>query len=306
MTAQPHISLDQWKTLLAIVDAGGYAQAAETLHKSQSAVTYAVQKIEAQLGVSVFEIQGRRAVLTSTGRMLYRRAALLVDQARELERAAQTLSAGWEAEIRIATEIMYPPRFLLACLQRFRKESPHTRIEVVEAVLDGTSQALLDRQVDMAISPRIPAGFLGDPLVRIRTLAVAHPEHPLHKLGRKLSMRDLHAHLHLVVRDSGGNRDLRDYLPVEVEQRLTVSQLSTSIDAVRRGCGFAWLPVDHIRDDLEAGRLQPLPLREGNEGAAELYLILADPEDAGPGVRRLADIIREHTAAECTRTQRLV
>ena len=37
----PHVSLEQWRALIAVVEAGGYAQAAEALHKSQSAVTYA-------------------------------------------------------------------------------------------------------------------------------------------------------------------------------------------------------------------------------------------------------------------------
>jgi DNA-binding transcriptional LysR family regulator len=46
MTAAPRISLEQWRALQAVVDAGGYAQAAAVLHKSQSAITYAVQKIE--------------------------------------------------------------------------------------------------------------------------------------------------------------------------------------------------------------------------------------------------------------------
>src|SRR5262245_58483153 len=74
LPAMPLIGLDQWRALLAVVDAGGYAQAAEVLHKSQSAITYAVQKIESLLGVKAFELQGRKAVLTPTGHMLYRRA----------------------------------------------------------------------------------------------------------------------------------------------------------------------------------------------------------------------------------------
>ena len=72
----PQITLEQWRTLIAVVDAGGYAQAAEILHKSQSAVTYSVQKIESLLNVKAFEIQGRKAQLTPTGQMLYRREAL--------------------------------------------------------------------------------------------------------------------------------------------------------------------------------------------------------------------------------------
>jgi hypothetical protein len=103
----PHVSLEQWRP-----DRGGrgrgYAQAAEALHKSQSAVTYAVQKIESQLGVQAFEIQGRKAVLTATGRMLYRRALALVGEAGDLEQMARKLSAGWEAEIGLAVEILFP------------------------------------------------------------------------------------------------------------------------------------------------------------------------------------------------------
>src|SRR5262245_42861373 len=122
MSAVPHISLEQWRALIAVVEAGSYAMAAERLHQTQSAVTYAVQKIEAQLGVKAFEIQGRKAVLTATGQMLYRRALALVGDAAELEKAAKTLSAGWEAEIGIAVEILFPRQVLLACLARFGEE----------------------------------------------------------------------------------------------------------------------------------------------------------------------------------------
>lgn len=294
----PHITLEQWRALLAVVDAGGYAQAAEQLHKSQSAVTYAVQKIESLLGVKAFEIQGRKAVLTPTGQMLYRRALALVDEANGLEKAAHTLSAGWEAEIHLAVEVLFPTWLLLACLERFGRESPRTRIEVIESVLGGTSEALLQGQADLAISPQMPPGFLGNSLLHMSVVAVAHPEHPLHALGRELSYRDLRAHRHVVVRDSGAKRDRRA-VSVEVDQRWTVSHLATSIEAVRLGYGFAWLPQEHIRHELETGSLKRLPLREGRERQVELYLILADPDFAGPGVRRLAAIISEESAAAC-------
>src|SRR5471032_1694915 len=99
MAASPRISLEQWRTLQAVVDAGGYAQAAEALHKSQSSVTYAVQKIERQLKLKLFEIQGRKAHLTTNGQVLYRRARALLEEAGSVESAAHTLSAGWESEL---------------------------------------------------------------------------------------------------------------------------------------------------------------------------------------------------------------
>src|SRR5690349_24800281 len=104
----PHITLEQWRCLIAVVEAGGYAQAAESLHKSQSSVTYAVQKLESMLKVRAFEIQGRKAVLTPTGQMLYRRARVLLEDAAGVERAARKVSAGWETEIGIAMEVLFP------------------------------------------------------------------------------------------------------------------------------------------------------------------------------------------------------
>src|SRR6185503_4138005 len=98
------VTLDQWKALISVVDSGGYEKAAEALNKSQSSVTYAVQKLQSQLGVKAFEVKGRKAVLTATGDFLYRRAKALVEEATNTERAAQRLSAGWEAEIGIAVE----------------------------------------------------------------------------------------------------------------------------------------------------------------------------------------------------------
>lgn len=302
MPATPQISLDQWRALIAVIDAGGYAQAAEALHKSQSAVSYAVQKIESQLGVQAFELRGRKAMPTPTGHMLYRRAMALVGDAGDLERAARTLSAGWEAEIGLAVEILFPSSLLLECLAALGRENPRTRIEVIESVLGGTAEALLGGTADLAISPQIPPGFLGDALLRLRIVAVAHPDHPLHRLGRALTYRDLHAHRHLVVRDTGSHRDRRT-VSVEVEQRWTLGQIATSIEAACAGHGFAWFPEERIRAELDAGHLKPLPLREGGERWVDLYLIVADPDFAGPGVKRLAEIIRELSARSCNRPQ---
>lgn len=290
--AAPHITLEHWRSLITVVDAGGYAQAAQIMNKSQSAVTYAVQKIESLLGVKAFEIQGRKANLTPTGQMLYRRALALIDEANDLEKAAHTLSAGWEAEIHIAAEILFPSRLLLACLDRFGQESPRTRIELTESVLGGTADALLKGEADLVISPLQPPGFLGELLMRIRLVAVAHVDHPLHQLGRELTNRDLRAYRHLVIRDSGTKRDRRA-VSVEVDQRWTVSQVATSIQAVSMGFGFAWLPEEHICEELKTGLLKPLPLREGGTIEAPLYMILANPDFVGPGVKRLTEIIRE-------------
>ena len=293
----PHITLEQWRALTAVVDAGGYAQAAEALHKSQSAVTYAVQKLESVLGVKVFEIKGRKAMLTAIGLLLYRRALSLLADAWGIEKAARSLSAGWEPEIRLAVEILFPTWLILDCLARFGVEGPDTRVELMESVISGTREALLEGSVDLAIAATMPPGFVGDPLMRVRFVLAASPQHPLHKLKSAVTLKDLQVHRQFIVRETGQQRSGRT--TIEAAQRWTVSNMSTSIIAARAGYGYAWLPEYKIRDELEAGTLKVLRMREGGERFAELYLVFADRDAAGPGTLRLAEIIRESVAIEC-------
>ena len=298
----PRISLEHWRSLLAVVDAGGYAQAAEVLHKSQSAVTYAVQRIEELLGVKAFEVIGRKAHLTPTGEVLYRRAKALLEEAGALEGAAGSLAAGWESELRLAVEIVFPTWLLLQCFARFAQERPQMRIELYESVLSGTEEALLQRKVDLAICSQIPPGFVGDSLMRLRFIAAAHPEHPLHQLGRELTVQDLRKHRHLIIRDTGSQR--RAGSSLGAEQSWTVSHKATSIHAAVMGLGFAWFAEDTVRGELERGVLKPLPLREGGERWADLYLVFADRDYAGPGALRLAALIRENVTEQCRKLGR--
>ena len=293
----PRISLEQWRCLVAVVDAGGYAQAAEALHKSQSAVTYGVQKLEAILGIKALAVVGRKAHLTAGGEVLYRRAKSLLEEAGTLEGAASHLAAGWESELRLAVEIIFPTWLLLQSFARFSEEQPLTRIKLDESVLSGTEEALLQRKVDLAICSRVPPGFAGDPLMRLRFVAMAHPQHPLHQLGRELTLQDLRKHRHLIIRDSGSQRRSGSWLGAE--QSWTVSHKATSIHAARLGLGFAWFPEDTVRTELVHGELKPLPLREGGERWGELYLVFADRDYAGPGALRLAQLIREDVAKQC-------
>lgn len=291
------ITLDQWRALVAVVIGGSHAKAATALHLSQSSVSYLLQKLESQLGVAVFTVQGRRSVLTPTGQLLYRRAQALIDEAAAVEKAAKAISAGWEAVISIAAEILFPPRLLLDALDAFGRESPHTRIEVIESVLQGTTEALADGRADLAISGQIPHGMTGELLIPLRAVMAAHPSHPLHLLGRKLTPRDLRAHRQLVVRETDAKRSTR--ASVDTAQRWTVSTMSTSVLAATKGMGFSWYPVESIAEELAAGTLQPLPMREGGERVVPLYLVYGDREQAGPGVLRLAEILHQHTRAEC-------
>lgn len=286
------VTLEQWRALVAVVDAGSYAAAADQLHKSQSSVTHAVQRITEQLDVEVFRREGRRSVLTESGEVLVRRARHLLDEARRLERLAGALAAGEPAELRLAVEIIYPTWQLLEVLAAFGNEYPDTRIELYESVLGGTQELIERGDVDLAIGSRVPPGFVGERLMDMDFVCCAAPSHPLHQLGRDVTLEDLRRHRHLLVRDTGSRRR-SGVRRLEAEQRWTVSHKATSIRAACMGLGFAWFAASNIRDELERGQLVPVPLGPAGLRSAALFMIHPDPDAASSSLRELMALFTE-------------
>lgn len=291
VSTENKVTLEQWRALLAVIDAGGYAKAAELINKSQSAVSYAISQLESALGVKVFQLQGRKAVPSAAGELLYRRAKQLLEQADRLEKSAGCLSVQVEPLIKIAADIIVPPVLVLQCLAIFAEDFPDTRVEVFESVLSGTEDALLQRQVDLAIGGRVPTGFMGEKLVTARFHGVSSPDHPLQHLGRPITYEDMRQHRQIIVRDSGQYRRRTEGWQ-EADQRWTVSHIKTSLDAIRLGLGYAWLPDAYTQEDLAAGTLKYLPVEVGAVREVATYLTFADREFAGPATRRLAEILK--------------
>ncbi len=292
------VTLEQWRALLAVIDAGGYAKAAELLNKSQSAVSYSISQLESALGVKVFQLQGRKAVPSPAGDLLYRRARQLLEQAERLEKSAGCLSIKVEPLVKIAADLIIPPIRVLQCLEIFAKDFPDTRVEIFESVLSGTEDALLQRHVDLAIGGRVPTGFMGEKLVTVTMHGVSSPDHPLQQLGRTINYEDMRQHRQIIVRDSGLYRRRTEGWQ-EADQRWTVSHIKTSLDAIRMGLGYAWLPDAYTHEDILAGRLKYLPVEVGAVREVPTYLTFADNEFAGPATRRLAEVLKENLPKMC-------
>lgn len=285
----PQVTLEQWQTLIAVVDNQGYASAAEAMNKSQSTVSYAIQKLESSLNIRAFRVEGRRAVLTDAGKALYRKAKVLVEEARQMETLAEQFAEGWEPEIRIAMDTLFPDWLIMEVIDQFTQQRPLTRIELRETVLSGTDEALLRKEADIVIGGRIPPGFLGDPILNVEFVAVASPTHPLHKLNRPLDYQDLRLHRQLVVKDSG-SRDM-DAGWLGAEQRLTLSNLHTSVNAASKGLGYAWYPKLKIKQQLQSGVLKPLQLSVGGKRNVQLNMIYADGNYAGPATKLFGSLL---------------
>lgn len=292
----PRISLDQWRSLNAVVETGGYAQAAQRLNRSQSSVSYHITRLQELLGIEIFRIVGRKAQLTEHGEVLYRRSQQLLRDAEQLEQLAHTLEQGWESEINLVVDAAFPSTLLMQALKLFEPQSKGTRVQLNEVVLSGAEDALIEGDADLVIGTRAPPGFLGDHLITIDFIAVANPEHALHQLKRPITLDDLEKHLQVIIRDSGYIRKM-DFGWLQAKHQWSVSSIDTAVTAISNGLGFGWLPRHIIDSQTGNKNLEPLPLREGQQYRAPLQIIYGDSDNAGPATRTLAGIIRNIVAS---------
>jgi DNA-binding transcriptional LysR family regulator len=289
----PRSTLEQWAVLAAVVDRGGFAPAAQALHRSQSAVSYAVARLQEALGVPLLHLQGRRAVLSEHGRTLLDRARPLLGELATLEELARSLQRGWEPQLKLVVDVAFPRDRLLRIVSELGAACPQTQLQLSDAVLSGAEEAIIDRSADVVVTSRVPPEFLGDWLLDVSFVAVAHPGHALFQLQRPLTMADLAHHTQVVVRDSGQHQP-RDEGWLGAERRFTVSSLEASLAMVTAGLAFAWLPEHLVASPLSSGSARALPLESGAVRQVALYLVLVHAAVAGPAAREAAQSFARH------------
>jgi DNA-binding transcriptional LysR family regulator len=289
----PRTTLEQWAVLATVIDRGGFAQAAHTLHRSQSAVSYAVGRLQDSLGIALLGIQGRKAVLTPHGQTLLRRARPLLQELSTLEELADSLVRGWESQLKLVVDLAYPRERLLRIVSELGAACPHTQLQLADAVLSGAEEAITTRSADVVVTTRVPPDYLGDFLLDVPFIAVAHPEHALVRLQRPLAAADLAHHTQVVVRDSG-QQDPRDEGWLGAERRFTVSSMEASLAMVTAGLAFAWLPEHLVASAIASGTARALPLATGAIRNVSLYLVLVHAPVAGPAAREAAQSFARH------------
>ncbi|MHB8252815.1 MAG: LysR family transcriptional regulator [Acidiferrobacter sp.] len=286
-------SLKQWAILAAVVDHGGFSQAAEALRRSQSAISYAAAHLQEALDIPLLTVVGRKAILTPHGETLLKRARTLLADLETLELLAHSLKQGWEPILTLVVDAAFPREHLLRIVAELQGLCPNTQLQLSDAVLSGAEEAITDGSADVVVTTRVPPGFLGEWLFDVTFIAVAHADHPLLQLNRPLTSKDLRRHTQSVVRDSGVKHP-RGEGWLGSNLHYTFSNMEASRAAVQAGLAYAWLPAHCIEEPLRQGVLRPLPLVAGTVRKVSLYLVLIRPELAGPAAHAVVECFRRH------------
>lgn len=143
------LDLDQLATFAAIADSGSFTRAADAVHRTQSAVSMQMRRLEERIGKPLFERDGRMNRLTEEGERLLAYARRLLQLNRETLAAFDETS--FEGQIRIGMPDDYAERFLPEIMGRFSRSNPRVEMSVVCEPTVNLAELVRRGQLDIAV-----------------------------------------------------------------------------------------------------------------------------------------------------------
>jgi DNA-binding transcriptional LysR family regulator len=173
------LDIDQLRTFVAISDTGSFTKAADIVHKTQSAVSMQMKRLEERLGRPVFERDGRASRLSEDGERL-------LDYARRIVRlnsecVASFNEADLTGRVRLGLPDDYAECYLPEILARFSRSNPRAEITVTCEPTPNLFERIQNGDLDLAIITHVERRGPSD-IVRIEQLLwVTSARHSIHE-----------------------------------------------------------------------------------------------------------------------------
>jgi DNA-binding transcriptional LysR family regulator len=251
------LTLDQIRVFIAVAEAGSFSKAAKTLNRAQSAVTHAIQRLEAEAGTPVFDRTSYRPALTEAGKALLIRARRIAAEAALFRNHAKSLAGGLEAELSIAIDPMFPMPLAAEALSAFCDRFPDVQVCVHVRSLGAGACLVVDGTCTIGLLP-FPIIELttleGVLMLSIELLPVAAPSHPLVAHEGRIPAAKLHEHIQLVLTDTSTVTEGRDF-GVLSSKTWRIADLGAKKSLLVAGMGWGNMPAHMVRDELADGSL---------------------------------------------------
>jgi DNA-binding transcriptional LysR family regulator len=260
------MDLGQLEVFLTVAREGKFSRAAEKLHRTQSAVSQSIHKLEEDVGEPLFDRSSRDGLLTDAGRVLKEYAERLLNLRDDASGALAELRELQRGKLVIAAN-EFTALYLLPVLAEFRRLHPMIRIMVQRSLGSHIPGDVLRHNSELGVltyDPEEPQ--LHSIVVYLDELIfVVPPTHPL--AGEpQVSIRQLGAEsfvAHIVsspYREKVIQTFKRHRTPLHMDIELPTLQAIKRFVAM--GTGVALLPEISVENELARGELVRIPVRE--------------------------------------------
>lgn len=260
------MDLGQLEVFLMVAREGKFSRAAEKLHRTQSAVSQSIHKLEEDIGEPLFDRSSRDGLLTDAGRVLKEYAERLLNLRDDASGALAELRELQRGKLAIAAN-EFTALYLLPVLAEFRRLHPMIKIMVQRSLGSHIPDDLLRHTSELGVLTYDPdEPQLHSIIVYLDELIfVVPPTHPL-ATESQVSIRQLGAEsfvAHIVsspYREKVIQAFRRHKTPLHMDIELPTLQAIKRFVAM--GNGVALLPEISVEDELARGELVRIPVRE--------------------------------------------
>lgn len=173
------LDIDQLRSLIAIADSGSFTRAAESVFKTQSAISMQMKRLEEQIGRPIFAKEGRGVKLNEDGERL-------LDYARRIVRlngecVASFSDAVLSGRVRLGVPDDYADRYLPEILARFTRSNPRVEVTVVCEPTPMLVERIFGGDLDLAIITMSSKRDVGEIIRHERLLWVTSARHSVHE-----------------------------------------------------------------------------------------------------------------------------
>ena len=253
------IAIDHIQCLHAVVEEGSFNKAGEKIRRAKSAVRYAVNTLEDQLGYPLLDRKSYRPVATPQGRAFLQRAEKLLKAYEELRTYSRQIADRIESRLVISASGLYELTTLYPVLQEAMLSFPSTEIVLERELLSG-ERMLMQGVVDLAIFEgfrkldELECKSLGS----VRMIPVMASAHPFLALPRSRQTAEQLYHYPQVVQRSTIPDDDLQFSVHEDSLKWRVADTPSKREIIAYGLGWGSLPEHLIRADLDSGLLKVL------------------------------------------------
>ena len=172
------IDIDQLRTFIAIAESGSFTRAAEVVHKTQSAVSMQMKRLEERLGRSIFARDGRGSKLTDDGERLLDYARRIVKLNVEVLTVFSDIELS--GRVRLGVPDDYADRYLPEIMARFSRVYPAVELTVICEPTIELFQRIEANELDLAIVTDCESNRASESFRRERLLWVTSNRHSTH------------------------------------------------------------------------------------------------------------------------------
>jgi DNA-binding transcriptional LysR family regulator len=273
------LSTDFLRTFTTLATCKSFSIASGKLHKSQSATSAQIARLEAQAGLKLVDRTQRPLKLTEAGEIFLGYARDIITRVDELSHSLRGLSTGNFGEVRIGATRSVGTFLLPKIVQSILRDFSNLKILLITQPRALTYQLLQEGTIDFAIvlSDAAPKGFKVTPLRPEPLCLVASPKHPLAK-HKAISPQQLQKSRFISGIRGNGYPEMLDQLSAqsglpEPAKMLQISTLQGRTEAAKAGLGVTVLPHFVVHDEIKNGRLTKLPLKNVCLASAEIMLV---------------------------------